>query len=479
MAISPKTIKNTTKSTKNNIEDSVKKINNNLINNNLYNNKNNNAINNNVKSSYKQDNAGLNNYADNKYQLENSSQNSGTEINPLSNYSNNIGQNTTRDVTSSNPASNDLGFYNKLSSLKDQNNLLIEKYGLQNEYNQAQQEMAQQDVLRQQQNKALNEQLRATGMNNGGVSETMNANVLNNYSRNIKDIQNNYNDTVSAKIENTQLDNYNEVKDTIDNLLTTNNYDEIKKSINNADITDTQRNSLLNYLDTANSYINGEDITLPIGVNKNEDGTYQYGDYTIQPELENIVNDSEILSQVIDSLNTLQETMQNELNNTELNLKKDKKFNLETYRNQFIEENLSGLPTNEKEYYTKYFNDLFDQMAQKLDTAKGIEYDTKNNTATFYDNGAKVNAELGNKLSSNAIKILENGINSGTTQKTSNADWNYYKLNDNLAKAIVYMNGSNEPSIIYYFKVGKNWYASKNVYNDNYSNNLSMYDVNH
>lgn len=215
--------------------------------------------------------------------------------NPLSAYANtpstpinssspqttiNMGNNMSADITDAakEPVNSDLNYYQQLANLTSKNDLLVEKYGLQSYRDEAISQMAQQDAMRQQSQKALQEQMRATGLNNGALSETMQGNLLMNYNKNVKDINADYNSRVSSGVKEVQDENFALLTQDLEATLMADengqmNYDsamELYNKIMDADISSAQKRQLIkNYnLDPAQY--------LADGVTINDDGTLTY-----------------------------------------------------------------------------------------------------------------------------------------------------------------------------------------------------------
>jgi hypothetical protein len=342
----------------------------------------------------------LNNYSDNKVVDGGASNNQG--ITPLDMYTNrglqkadtsslNMGNSTSLDITEANkqPVNNDLNYYTQLTNMKNKNDLLVEKYGLQGVRDQAVSDLAQQDVIRQQSDRALAEQLRATGLNSGAMSETMRGNLLMNYAGNVKDIQNNYSDALSNAEYQNQLDNYNSVYTQLDNLissgnLSTYNSKEVLDMINNADINQSQKDDLLNYYNMAMASISGQEAEeLPTGVTINDDGTYSYDGLTnisIPRELDIFINRDNFdafmyaLTTAFASGETYEEAKDNFVNNALASLVNE---NGEEY-----------LKDHEKEYYKKYLRKFFDDSEKEAKAA--LEEQSKKQQALEEETKAKV-----------------------------------------------------------------------------------------
>ena len=289
------------------------------------------------------------------------------EINPLNNYSNleagtpkvvDGSQGTpsyvsgNRDIVNyaKSPVNTDLEYYNKITNLRNNNNMLVEKYGLQGIRDQAMNELAQQDVLRQQQQRALEEQMRATGIANSGMADTLRSNILSNYNTNVKDIQNDFASNMNYAIENVRNANYDEAKDTINNLLTSYNSEEVLQMIKDADISDAQRSALMNYYTVAKKAIDAEnEPLLADGVVKNEDGSYNVAGIVIPKELELFVSSEDLLEKLLTNLNNAPSGS-----------------NYETDKQTFIDTITEDMSTAKKAQYEPYLRNMFDEKYKNI-----------------------------------------------------------------------------------------------------------------
>ena len=361
----------------------------------------------------------------------------------LNNYSNNVpsstpstnsnmGTNMSRDITNyaKSPVNSDLDYYTKLTNLRNNNNMLVEKYGLQGVRDQAESELMQQDVLRQQQQRALEEQMRATGINNSGMADTLRSNILSNYNTNVRDIQSDFNYTLNNAIESARLDNYNEVKDTINNLLTHYNSQEVLDAINNADISEQQRKNLLDYYNVAKTTVDAawaeeNPVFLANGVTQNDDGSYTAAGVNIPKELEIFVSSDELLEKLITNLNV-----------------EPTGDNYETDKQKFIDTMTDGMTTSEKYQYTPYLEQLFDNKYKSI-SDKYFEdvANAREKLSEYKENVSNKISEIREGLKNYAPKINTDEVNSmlekedvltnGRLSKKGNeADWSSIYVGD-------------------------------------------------
>lgn len=287
------------------------------------------------------------------------------ESNPLSVYGSgnsnptvNMGNNMSADITkaSEQPVNNDLSYYTQLANMKSKNDLLVEKYGLQGIRDEAVNELAQQDVLRQQSERALEEQLRASGMNNGSLGETMKGNLLMNYNKNVKDILSKYGTNVNSAVDQQRLDSYNEIKDNILSDLSIYNSKEVLDAINNADLSEQQRSDLLRQYKIRMSNAN-EDVVVPTGGKLTDDGGFTIGNIKVPQELTELFGTDEAVSILQDRLSQM-DRLSSFFNN------KTSFATYEQYRDGYVDSILNSfadMQESAKSYYRPYLQKLFDE----------------------------------------------------------------------------------------------------------------------
>ena len=383
-----------------------------------------------------------------------------------------MGTNMSRDITNyaKSPVNSDLDYYTKLTNLRNNNNMLVEKYGLQSIRDNAESELMQQDVLKQQQQRALEEQMRATGINNSGMADTLRSNILSNYNTNINAIQNQYQSDINSAVDQQRLDLYGEMKNNLQNYITSldtygesmplEQYNKFKEMINTSDLANNQKNDLMKYLDTYSNVETPNDMYVE-GINVNDNGDLDYTPLgiTIPQQLKDLAMDSETLSTLITTLQLANPSIDNFQANS---IEKYNSFK-KAFVNGVVEK--LGLDAATATLYRDSLEQLYDNAFNDVKTTK-TEADFKQETkAALEEEQNKKNAgfneydfgnDFGTKESAfgNEITIKINGVNVNfTTSNYNKVDSK--KLDD--AKAINDFLKAKDG--VLYAKNGSSWYS--------------------